>query len=316
MAFEVRRAENEWRYDPVDRAWTVVTRNRRLVSPLDVERAKDERALHQTLECPLCGPMTQVLDREGAVVAIPAPSALTFVEDELPPTTPFQISGALGAHEILCVLGSAVHGRDPSDIDEPTFADLLVLFSRRHADLGRDLRLASVSLAMLPVPYARTDHLVASLLATPFPGDDPRPVSACAPCDDHKTAHAQGRVILDDGGIVAYVPFAPRTSLHIRVVAPHGAVVERVPPPEVVVRRYARVIHRALTALQELQKGARLALYLERFPLRPQADGPPHLLASIECINDVDTALGAKLGARIVSAPPEEVARALRTMLG
>jgi len=315
MPFEVRRAENEWRHDPVDRAWTLVARNRRLVTPLDVARANDERALHDTLTCPLCSDVSPVLDREGGVCAIPAPSALAFVEDDLPPAVPFQRAGALGAHELLVAVGSAAHGRDPVDLDERTFEDLFVLFSRRHADLSRDQRLQSLTLALLPAPLARTDHLVGSLLATPFPADDPRPPSSCPLCEDQKTAHAHGRVVTDDEGIVAFVPFAPRTSLHVRVVAPHGERVERLPPSESTVRRFASVIHRTLTALHTLQHGARFSVVVERVPLRPRTDGPPHLLATIECTNDVDGALAAHLGTRICAVSPEEVARALRPLL-
>ena len=37
----LQRADNEWRYDPVDEAWTLVARNRRLLRPREAEATSE-----------------------------------------------------------------------------------------------------------------------------------------------------------------------------------------------------------------------------------------------------------------------------------
>lgn len=179
MAFEILRAENSWRHDPVDDAWTIVTRNRRALEPLDVRPPRGELELHEGHECVFCDesvdPVLAEVGHEPRLVAVPSPTSLAFVEHDVPPTAPFMHQGALGAHELIIPLGYMNHEARLAALPEGAFEDLLVLFSRRHADLARDVRLQSVRLCVLPTAANRLKHLHGVLLATPFPPPPGRP---------------------------------------------------------------------------------------------------------------------------------------------
>jgi hypothetical protein len=318
MAFEVRRADNSWRHDPVDDAWTLVANNRRVIAPLFAERAPDEARLFAELACPLCAPSHPAIDREGAVIALPSPSALAFVEHDLPPPTPFVAGGALGAHEVLAPLGREHHGK--LALDERTFIDLLVLFARRRADLARDDRLHAISCAIAPPPYSRTDHLVGQLLATPFTPTLAVDEERCAVCQDARAARAHGRVVVEHDGLLAWVPFAPRSTFHVRLALAHDARATdahgaRTPPDSDAVRALARVFHRVERALASLVPDAPIAIALERVPLRPSPDGIAHFTGSLEVALDVDHVAARALGARVSSLEPSALARALRAAL-
>lgn len=334
MPHPIVRADNEWRFDPVDGAWTLVALNRRTVPPLVATRSPAEAALHAEGECPFCDtaqpergqaePLRgRVLDHiergRHRLVALPSPTPLCFVEHEPPPATPFVSGGALGAHEVLVPLGELSHDATLASLGTDGLSGLLTLLARRALDLREDHRLQSLSLAVLPRPLGRLDHLHASLLATPFPGREAKDPSLCPLCEDLKAAHATGRVLVEADGYTAYLPYAPRRTLHARVAASaHGGVatfaaLERL-ETAAAANGLARVIDAVATALGRVAPGAPLVLSLPALPLAEGHEGA-HVLFEISCPLEADAPLAEGLGVRVVTLPPEELASLLRPML-
>jgi len=319
MPFNILRAENSWRHDPVDDAWTLVTRNRRALEPLDVRSSLAELELQVGQQCIFCDeavdPVLAQIGDDVRVVAVPSPTSLTFVEHDVPPTAPFMHQGALGAHELLVPLGDMSHESRLAALPEQAFEDLMVLFSRRHADLARDVRLQSVRLAILPTAACRLRHLHGVLFATPFPPPPARPHDTCQLCADAAQARTRARMLFEAEQVAAYVPYAPRSTFHIRCSVDHGSEISRLPPDEGVVRGWGRQIFKAVTLLDRLLPGAPIKVTFPDLPLRPMPPGPPHLRAEVEVAFDHDGELSSALGARITSLPPGEVARLLRALL-
>lgn len=318
MPFPIQRAQNSWRYDPVDEAWTLVARNRRFLPGLEVALPKSERVLREHAVCPFCttkrpDPVIDAVDgKVGTTVAIPSPTPLTFVEHGPPPAAPWIDDGALGAHELLVPVGPAAHAERLTDLGAEWLEDVFVLFGRRHKDLARDVRLLSLQLAILPPGAARFEHLHASLLALPLPPLEALPPETCPVHADFENARRSGRLVFEDHGLYAYVPFAPRTNVHVRLVTGLAGSAERMPPSEKTQRRYARRIHGLVTAIEEVLPSARCAVSLKRVPFRPHLGRVAPLLADVEVLFDPDEPLGRANGMRVVSLSPEELAETLR----
>ena len=335
MPHSIVRAENEWRFDPVDGAWTVLALNRRTVPPFVVTRESSEASLYEASACPFCTQGAahdersgdafgaRVLDRveRGAqcVVALPSPTPLCFVEHEPPPVAPFVAGGALGAHEVLVPLGELNHGATLATLGEGALSGLFTLLARRSLDLREDRRLQSLSLSLLPRPLGRLDHLHASLLATPFPGREAKDPSLCPLCQDLKAAHAAGRVLIEGDGYTAYIPYAPRRTLHVRIAASaHGgiatfAALERL-ETAAAANDLARVVDQVANALAELAPSAPLILSLLALPISEDHPGA-HVLFELTCPFEVDTPLSLGLGVRVVPFLPEELASILRPLV-
>lgn len=326
------RADNEWRFDPVDGAFTVVALNRRWLPPPPRQRSADERALGQELPCPFCASADtlstpddpfrgRLLDHveRGAVswVAIPSPTPLAFVEAEVPPATPYTPGPALGAHELLVPLGAPHHAQTLADLSATELSGLITLFARRALDLREDRRLQSVSLALLPASCTRLEHLHAAVLARPFPGYAAREAALCAVCQDIRAADATGRVLHRDADYVAYVPYAPRHTVHIRIAASHHGGASSLGPLEHLESADAAdslgaVVMEITNQVQGFHRGLPLALTLNALPLGREQAGA-HLLFELTCPVDADAELAASLRTRIVTFLPEALANLLRT---
>lgn len=318
--YAVHRAENAWRYDPVDGQWTVVARNRRVTEPMPLGRPPGENRLDDERSCPFCQRGHEhVIDEVEAgggerAVALPSPTPLAFVEHGPPPAAPFLEGGALGAHELFVPLGASYHGAAPSALSDGALEALFVLLHRRHGDLARDLRLGALHFALLPALATRVGHLAGVLLGTPFGARPAAPPETCPVIADVEHARRSGRLLVEEGELTAYVPFAPRGTVHVRVtVGTHP--VSRLPPQEEETRAHARVIGRLLRALDEAVPEGRAQLTLTRIPLRPHEGRVPPLLADLELPLESDHLLGRSLGVRITSMPPEDLADVLRTAL-
>lgn len=331
MPHSIVRADNEWRFDPVDGAWTVLALNRRTIPPFALSRPPAEAALHEERDCPFCelaqpGPghheafRGRVLDHiergTWRLVAAPSPTPLCFVENEPPPATPFVPGGALGAHEVLVPLGELGHDATLATLGVDGLSGLFTLLARRALDLREDRRLQSLSLSVLPRPLGRLDHLHATLLATPFPGREAKDASLCPLCEDLKAAHVSGRVLAESEGFTAYVPYAPRGTLHVRIAASsHGGVatfaaLERL-ETAAAANGLARVTERVASALSRVAPGAPLTLSLPALPLGEGHEGA-HVLLEITCPVEADAPLAAGLGVRVITLAPEELTGMLR----
>lgn len=353
MTFTIIRADNEWRYDPVDGAWSLVARNRRTLPPLSVRRTPEEEALRHGAPCPFCDELTQLLlpsqaanndDKDAAttpepsvpspylhraldqldrgtwqMVAIPSPTPLCFVEHEAPPQSPFVSEGALGAHELLLPLGPKAHQISLPRWDVDGISGLLTLLSRRCADLREDRRLQSISMSCLPSTWSRLSHFHASILATPFPGRASKNESLCPICEDLKSAQATGRVLAETDGYIAYIPYAPRHTLHIRIIATQHGGVETFAAMEqlestAAANALAQLVLRSSQALDALVPNLPLHLNLPSLPLPTQSQGA-HLLLELSCPAQNDALLGEGLGARIVALPPEDLVQELKSVV-
>jgi hypothetical protein len=316
MSVHVLHADNEWRFDPVDERWALITHNRRTVAPLELWPANAERALKEHEPCPFCasappaGPLSRLGDDgEHTVLAYPSPTALCFVEHGPPPSTPFSRSGALGAHEVLVPAGTVHHGARLADTDPAALALLFELALRRLAELSGDRRLAAARVAFLPPQVARLQHVHATLLATPHPY---MPRDPCPVCDDIEQARAHGRVVLEHEGVVVWAPFAPRSDLHVRVaIAGHGMLLSG-EPAHVATASLSRRIREVAGGLSRLAPGAEPQVASGPLPLQTH-DG--HLVLDVEIPGASDALLGQSLGASIVTIAPEGLAGRLRTAL-
>lgn len=334
MLTSIVRADNEWRFDPVDRAWTVLALNRRTLPPPALVPSATEAALLAASTCPFCHPepassrghgpaFGRSLDRvergPWTLVALPSPTPLGFVEDGPPPTAPFVAEGALGAHELLVPLGERAHGATLDTLGKEGLSGLFTLFARRALDLREDRRLQSLALVFLPAPMGRLAHPHAALFATPFAGPEAKDAALCPLCEDLKAAHASGRVLLEEDGYTAFVPYAPRRTLHVRVAASrHGGVttfaaLERL-ETAAAANALATGVERVAKALARLMPKAPLSLSLPALSLARENAGA-HALLELTCPLEVDTPLADALGVRVSTFPPEELAAALRRQL-
>jgi galactose-1-phosphate uridylyltransferase len=316
----VQRAQNEWRFDPFDEAFALIARNRRTTAPLAATLPESESSLWADQRCPFCeqhGPVP--LDRVGgesgpAALAVPSPTPLCFVEDDAPPRAPFQAQGALGAHELLVVDGPQAHGLGVHDLDAETLGRLLSLFARRRADLAGDLRLESVTLSLAPPRLTRFGHAHATLLAAPYRAPRASSEATCSPCQEVADARGRGRAVLERDGFVAWVPFAPRSNVHLRIApAAHGRDLLGGSHFPDHARELGQLIVELCRRVRSVAPEVPLALRVRPVPLREADDGfRGHLVAELVGVLDVDTLLGDALGVRVVTVPPEDLADRLR----
>lgn len=315
MSVHVLHADNEWRFDPVDARWSLVTKNRRTVPPLEVAAPAPERALRESVPCAFCidppaGPLARLADEGGReALAFPSPTPLCFVEHGPPPKTPFATSGALGAHEVLVPTGELHHDAHLATVEPDALALLLLLALRRLAELAGDTRLAHARVAILPPALSRLKHVHASLLALPH--EAPRPAS-CPVCEDLDHARSHGRLVAEQDGVCVWVPFAPRGDVHVRVaLASHGMNLtgDGAQAATLSLSRRLSVVARACL---RLAPGAPVTAASGPLPLHTQ-DG--HLLVDVEVPFDVDAALGRVLGASVATVAPEALAPRLSAAL-
>jgi hypothetical protein len=333
----LQRADNEWRYDPVDEAWTLVARNRRMLRPREMAPDSHETRVREGRTCPLCCDDVQhlgeyviehrhvhvggyVAEREHAhddddddegdeearrppvpVVAVVSPTPLLFIENRPPEETHFVSHGALGAHELLAPVGPDFCRLPPSRWGADVCGALFALFAARHTDLARDHRLQSLSFIALPPGAARLAHAHAALMATPFVPRPALPPERCPIKADLDNARENGRLLLDDNGLCVWAPYAPRSSVHLRVAVDQT----KLPPEPADVLRYGRLIARCLSATDKALGAARATFALRDVALRPTEGRVAPLLADI----------AGALGRRVSSLPPEDLVELLAPAL-
>lgn len=313
-------ADNEWRYDPIDDARSLVTRNRRILPPLEVQLPAAESRLRAGTACPYCTgaaphPHDRVLSPAGLAVSVVAsPTPLGFVEHEPPPAKAYETRGALAAHELLVL----EHGDAHAPLEEWPAEALALLFEtmcRRRQDLAGDRRLLHLVMTVGDGTRRRFPHGHATLLAVPFATAraTERP---CVVCADLSDARERGRIVFEHEWAIAWVPFAPRGPLHLRVaLKEHGLSPLDLAHAPSTSRSLATALRDVVRRLTALAPGAALQLRIAPLPLvEGSGAAREHLLCDLEVLFDVDEVLGVGLGVRVVTMPPEELAARLRAV--
>jgi hypothetical protein len=320
---EIRRAKNTWRFDPVDQAYTLVTGNRSLgalgLSKLPgapIDRAELTRRAAQALQG--LGEKNAFLGTKGEGdtewVASPSPTPLVFVEEDTVSSLPFSASGALGAHEILCAQNRDLDGLSLWDIASPQWEILLSLFRARSQDLARDVRLFASRLHIRPNAVCRFPLTHGQLLA--FPAEiwrGPRD-SNCAICEDLAMASEQGTVLTTSKRMVAYVPFAPRSSLHLRIACTQHQSLLSEEDADELIHESSLLLHQALRTLHTFLPQGSYQWSLGPVHLRPEETKTGgHLILDVELLADTDQLTGSGWGIRIANLSPQELASHLRS---
>ncbi|MFZ9886013.1 MAG: hypothetical protein ACO3JL_00820 [Myxococcota bacterium] len=311
-------ADNEWRYDPVDDARSLVTRNRRILPPLEVKVPAAELRLRESSACVFCTgtaphPHDRIERLPGLAVSVVAsPTPLGFVEHEPPPEENFETRGALAAHELLVLEHATAHAT-LGEWPEAALALLLEAMCRRRQDLAGDRRLSHLVMTMGDGTRTRFSHGHATLLTVPFPSRHAGERS-CAVCADLEDARICGRIIVEHEHGVAWVPFAPRSALHLRIgLKNHGLGPLDLGRAPATCRALATTLADVLRPLMRLAPQAALQLRMAPLPLvEGNGAARDHLLCELEVLFDVDDVLGAGLGVRVVTLAPEELALRLR----
>jgi galactose-1-phosphate uridylyltransferase len=318
MSLPILHADNEWRFDPLDERWTLLAHNRRTLPPIEAHAPASERALREHAPCVFCedgvtGPLDRLHGEDGrTALAFPSPTPLTFVEHGAPPTASYSAHGALGAHEIVVAEGASHHALGLAEADPEMLGLMLALAVRRLGDLAGDHRLRSARLALLPPARCRLPHLHLALLATPMPAR--HNAGSCLVCRELEQARAHGRVLLSDDGVTAWVPWAPRGDLHIRIAPEeHGPAWLRA-GERAATAALARRVFEAARALDRVAPGVDLVAAAQTLSLSDP--GSQHPVVDVEAAHEADDALARALDVRVATCAPEELAQRLRQATG
>src|SRR5690606_27969895 len=132
-----------------------------------------------------------------------------------------------------------------------------------------DARLGGLSMCIAPAALSRFGHAHAVLLATPFPAPRFSSQETCPVCRELSDARARGRVVVESAGVVAFVPFAPRANVHVRLAPQsHGSALLSAESAEEHSLQLARVLHDVVKRVNQVAPGAELLLRLCPLPLR------------------------------------------------
>lgn len=319
---EIWRADNAFRFDPVDDEWTIIAHNRRVLPPLTVpsamlaidskfDVARAVASLPHIAE-ETCG--------DSRAVAVPSPTPLAFVEHHAPERGPYIESSALGAHELLTLVGVSP-GASVASLSGDDLSALFTLFASRLEDLARDTRLQRAGLVLPPVADRRSPLVAAMVLALPFlpirPATSP---AACSICADLEHALEHGRVVFADADVVVWIPFAPRGVRHLRVAPRHHGGLSRIDAPveeesgsaETFATLLGATTARAIAALTAWAPEGDLGLEISPLPLRSDGARCGHVLVDVTGAGERDDGMMRSQGVRVCPLQPEEIAALLR----
>lgn len=232
---------------------------------------------------------------------------------------------AIGAHEIL--IETPAHDRHWADLEVLQIERVLRACQQRILDLRNDVRFRhviwvknqGVSASLLHHPHS---HIVAS----PFIpraieeelkgfGDHVRWKERCVLCDMVRQETAVGRrIVLREGGILIFEPFAPRFPYESWIVpTDHGHDFGATRGP--VLRDLARAIQGALSRIRRLMKDPPYSLVLHSSPLGEFTREEYHW--HFELVPRPPQALGLEWGTGIYinPIPPEVAAERLRQVV-
>ncbi len=235
---------------------------------------------------------------------------------------PWDAYGAFGAHEIL--VESPEHN-GPLHVQDGIRAEAAMRLARdRVRDLQRDERLTSFAWwrdigaaagALQPHPHAQ---LLAAADAPPLHG------TMRARCAQHMAARGRpllqdildetrdtgDRVIRDDGGVLAFAPYAPREAWEVWLV-PDAHQHSFGQADDALVATLARVQIAVLRALDAALRAPAVRVTLIGFDARAGVEGC-RWMSIVRPLLERSTGLADSTGLSVVGVSPEESAAALR----
>lgn len=321
---KIRHADNTWRMDPIDRQRTLMTGNRQL-RPLEVRQLGDMGDALDEYSQRARDSLSDLLQRQSVLgriegehsdwIAFPSLTPMVFVE-ERPSAELYEAEDiAIGAHEILYEDHLQAQNIHVHAFTQTQWSQMLRLFKERVWDLSHDSRLHRVALQVLPPALRRLPLTHAQLIA--LPDDLPMGLSQteCPVCTDFALATESGTIVHTTPHFVAYVPFAPRTSVHLRIIhAAHSSLLSQscgIPQLEelaALISRCCRLLHGFHpTAAFQATIGPLHVASSERSP-------PDHSVINLSWTHEADQDLGGSMTFRTCALEPSVLAHRLRAL--
>jgi UDPglucose--hexose-1-phosphate uridylyltransferase len=255
-----------------------------------------------------------------------APGVNPGVADSTPGLTPGARPG-IGVHE--CVIESATHVTNPTQMSDEHFVAVLIAWRERIRHFATDDRLAHVT------PFknvgaeagASLAHVHSQLIALPFVPDAVREELAgaeayyrakgrCVFCDSAPLSprgRGEQRIVFADEHFTVLCPFAPRFG-HETWVLPtdHASHFETITDADALA--LARTLKRTLSAIDAVLSEPAYNLYVHTAPLR--STPLPHYHWHVEIIPRTARAAGFEWGSGVFinAVPPEQAAAQLRSV--
>ncbi len=331
--------DSHLRKDPVTQRWVVISPDR------DAVPRRELLAFPPGLPaeaCPFCmgneastGPEIYTEREPGSVKngpgwwvrVVPDKHPILHIEGGLEKSAEGMYDGmnAIGAHEIL--IETPAHDKHWADLDLLQVERVLRACQQRNLDLRNDVRFRYVIWVKnhaMPLSVLRHPH--SHIVASPFIpraieeelkgfGDHVRWKERCVLCDMVRQESAEDRrIVLREGGILVFEPFAPRFPYESWIVpTEHGHDFGATSAP--VLRDVARAIRGTLTRMRRLLKDPPYSLVLHSSPLGEFAREEYHW--HFELVPRPPQALGLEWGTGIYinPVPPEIATERLRAAL-
>jgi len=313
VEFNIRRGQNTWRFDPVDRLWTVVTQNRQAqwVPPVAADTLGNNPFVDDDFALPF---LDEAVSGNRRAVALPSPTPSLAIEDPPPVFQPFQAEGALGAHELIVPLLPGVDARDAAalsagELSTDSWEAMWTVLRRRLWALSNDRRFHQARVLFPAQGQRKLQHPHLHLLALPLPTDT-WPKSACPVCADVQHARDRGRVVATVDDVTAWVPFAPKGALHVRIGA--DAHVGWMQEDDLSHKDTCSLLRRVTQAVEGVSGGLDVCVAGAQVPLNSNEGG--HFLLDVFVPYDKD-AVFRDIGVRVCPTSPERLAQLLRDWL-
>ncbi|MCP4504263.1 MAG: hypothetical protein GY822_30450 [Deltaproteobacteria bacterium] len=317
MDFNIRRGQNTWRFDPLDRDWTVVTKNRTpglQQEGEDLVPVGDNPFVQNPFTLPILDDAhVSTESQEVRAVALPSPTPCLAIEDPPPVFQPFQAEGALGAHEIIAPLLPDLDAAQAAlvsagDLNSFQWEAIWHVMLKRLWALSNDRRFLQARVLFPAISQRRLRHPHLHLLTLPLP-TQVGAKDACPACADLQHARDRGRVILEIGDFLAWIPFAPRRGLHVRIGnAKHTHWMH----DDNNHKDLTTLLQKCALALQEIAGGTDVCVAGASIPLNNAERG--HTQLDLFVPNDVDDVF-QEIGLRVCSIDPSRLAQELRELL-
>lgn len=278
-------------------------------------------------DCPFCAGHEHLAPTE--ILRSPTDPGLPWRARILPNRYPFVVEGAAavagpirparGVHDVI--VESPRHHRSVLEVEPAAWEAAWDLVRRRLAGLAarRDLAWATVYKNSGPGAGASLEHVHSQLVALDAVPEAVRPAACGVDSAAARLAAAkgEGRVVAVRGGLMAFVPPAPRQPFETWIV-PRGAPAWFHEAESRLVRDLARLLRAVVAGLAHVAPGADYNWWLLQPPWRRRAARPATGgWWRIEILPRVTPLAGFELGTgcHVCVVPPREAARLLRRAL-
>jgi len=327
------------RKDPVTQRWVVISPDREAAPSLEPPTLTPALPAEA---CPFCmgheastGPEIYAEREPGSlkngpgwwVRVVPDKHPILHIEGGLEKSAEGMYDGmnAIGAHEIL--IETPAHDQHWADLDGLQVERVLRACQQRYLDLRNDVRFRHVIwVKNHAMPSSVLHHPHSHIVASPFIpraieeemkgfGDHVRWKERCVLCDMVRQESAEGRrIVLREGGILVFEPFAPRFPYESWIVpTEHGHDFGATRPATL--RDLARAIRGLLIRVRRLLEDPPYSLVLHSSPLGEFTREEYHW--HLELVPRPPQALGLEWGTGIYINPvaPEIATERLRAAL-